>query len=188
MFSNGAWLFLFGRDNKWGFAVSLIDIFVMLGSGLCILMEADRSEVNIFEGIFVRGTFSLYSGWVTTATALNIAFLIKSWNNPNFDARKKDDDEYKSHNDKIESDKTCQVLWVIFCLYNVFTFYELNPFFGLVLIWVLIGLKARHHLRHENIYILSNRLLRIQGVLLVVMTLLSFCGKYLGISHGLFYN
>ena len=85
--SGPIWLMIWGRDGKWAFTGAFIPIVVMLATCLQILFLADRSQVNTMEGIFIRGTFSLYSGWVTTATLLNILYILKSWNTPNYDAR-----------------------------------------------------------------------------------------------------
>ena len=49
-------------------------------TGVVILRLADANKLTgICEHVFLRGTFSIYMGWVTAATILNIAFMLKSW-------------------------------------------------------------------------------------------------------------
>jgi len=36
-------------------------------------------KVNWFEFITLRTAFGIYTGWVTTATLLNISFIVKSF-------------------------------------------------------------------------------------------------------------
>jgi hypothetical protein len=49
----------------------------MLATNTYIWMVANRTSVNITEGIAIRGGFSIYSGWVTAATILNLTFMLK---------------------------------------------------------------------------------------------------------------
>lgn len=70
------WLYLFQTNTWWGMLLALFDIIGMLSTNIYVMMVACRNTVNIFELIFLRGGFSIYSGWVTAATILNVTFLL----------------------------------------------------------------------------------------------------------------
>ena len=57
----------------------MIFIAGILGTNLYILVVADRAPMNWIEVITVRAPFSVYSGWVTAATILNMSYMLKSW-------------------------------------------------------------------------------------------------------------
>jgi len=77
MVLNAVWLVIFTRDTKSSIIVSFINIVLLWVTGLVILFKSTACEVNLMEGIFLRGTFSIYMGWVTAATALNYGFMRK---------------------------------------------------------------------------------------------------------------
>ena len=131
MIINGVWLGLFQTFTGWGFVLALIDIFAMLASNLYIIWLSNRTSVNVTEWISLRGGFSIYSGWVTAATILNVAFMLKYFgvadpNIPSFD----------------EEQITIGVLFVALAIYNLASYVELNPLFGSVFIWVLVAIRA----------------------------------------------
>jgi len=73
------WLYLFGQDSTTYFGLALIDIIVMLISGLAITNISTHNHLNNWaENIFFRGGMSIYAGWLTTATILNACFFLKS--------------------------------------------------------------------------------------------------------------
>lgn len=57
--------------------MSIVDIVILLVTCIWILMLSTRNKVNTFEFITLRCGFSIYSGWVTAATILNIAIVLK---------------------------------------------------------------------------------------------------------------
>ena len=79
MIINGLWLIIFQTFTGWGFALALLVIFAMLATNTYIMMVSDRTNVNITEWITLRGGFSIYSGWVTAATILNVTFMLKQF-------------------------------------------------------------------------------------------------------------
>ena len=71
MVLNAAWIFATQGDLLW---LSVLVILVLLAV-LCrtlVLLHRERAE-NAFELVAVDGTLGLYLGWVTVATAANIA-------------------------------------------------------------------------------------------------------------------
>ena len=76
MLGNAAWLIMFQTNNVYGMIAALFDISGMLASNLYIMMCSTRTYVDIFELISLRGGFSIYSGWVTAATILNVTYVL----------------------------------------------------------------------------------------------------------------
>jgi len=79
MIANALWLILFGTNCSAGFTTSLVDILLMLVTGFMMMKLSVRSKVNAFEFIGMRLGFSMYIGWVTAATFLNVTFMLKSF-------------------------------------------------------------------------------------------------------------
>ena len=88
----------------------------------------------------MRGGFSVYSGWVTAATILNVSFVLKSWGmeDPNI--------PYLD-----EEQLTTIVLWVAFLIYNLYSYVERNPLYGTIYIWVVLAIKNRT-VEEGNVY------------------------------------
>jgi len=76
--SNSAWLILFSQNCSWAFGLALVVICVMLYTAIQISRLSVRTKVNKIEAITIRGGFSIYSGWLATATILNLVFFLKS--------------------------------------------------------------------------------------------------------------
>ena len=86
-------------------------------------------KVNIVEFIALRIGFSLYTGWVTAATILNVSFFLNSvgMKNPNagFD----------------ETTWVVIIFYIALVIYILASFVERNPLYGAVYIWVLFAIK-----------------------------------------------
>ena len=123
---NGVWLLIFGFDEPLAFGLSMIVMFGILITTIEILRASHRSKVNFFEAISLRVGFSIYGGWVTAATILNISIFLKS---VGFDS----DEEFI----------TQIILSIAFLIYFAFALAERDPLFGGVFIWVLISIRAR---------------------------------------------
>ena len=78
MMINSIWLVLFQTNTVWGFVLSLLDIIAMLTSNIFMMDKSTNTSVNTTEWISMRGGFSVYSGWVTAATILNVTYMLKS--------------------------------------------------------------------------------------------------------------
>jgi hypothetical protein len=75
--------------------------------------------------------FTIYNGWVTAATILNVAYSLKAI----------------GLGDKVtpppfESTATCVVLVVAFVIYNAVSWRERNWLYGLVFVWPLLAIRA----------------------------------------------
>jgi hypothetical protein len=130
MLSNGMWIVIFSTFTWWGFVLGLMDISFMLATNIYIMMISDRTSVTITELIGLRGGFTIYSGWVTAATIINVAFLLKSV----FGFA--DPMTYVS-----EEQIAIVILFVALAVYNLASYIELNPLYGSVFIWVLMAIR-----------------------------------------------
>jgi hypothetical protein len=104
----------------------------MLGSALVVLNISTNNHLsNWWENLFFRGGFSIYSGWLTTATILNVAFLLKSLG-------------VDTGNTNVSNEVFWSkiILSVAFVIYNAYSYQARNPLFGAVFIWVLEAIKA----------------------------------------------
>ena len=129
MLANGLWLGLFGQDSSAFFGVAILDIFLMLASAVTILDYTTHSHLhNWYENIFFRGGMSIYSGWLTAATILNVTFFLKSLG-------------FDHNNVQNEIFWSKLILTVAFGIYNAYSYIERNPLFGAVFIWVLVSIK-----------------------------------------------
>lgn len=130
MMINSVWLVLFQTNTTWGFTLALIDIIAMLTSNIFMMMKSTQTSVNITEWISMRGGFSIYSGWVTTATILNIAFMLKAFGVADPDIPYVDEEQI-----------TVFVLWVALAIYNLKAYSDRNPLYGSVFIWVILAIR-----------------------------------------------
>ena len=73
--------------------------------------------------------FSMYTGWVTAATFLNVTFMLKS---------------FGLFKDTTGAEETWTIvnMWVAFIIYNFIQVFERNPVYGGVFIWVLFAIKS----------------------------------------------
>jgi|TARA_B110000285_G_C14820975_1_gene466465 hypothetical protein len=64
---NGLWIMLYLADSTVGFGLALVDMIVLLTTCVILMVQSTTAELNLFEGITLRGGFSVYAGWVTAA-------------------------------------------------------------------------------------------------------------------------
>ena len=63
--------------NSWFYAFGLFgSIVFMLVTALYILYQSSKNEVDWFDLVGIRGTFSLYTGWLSAATILSTKGLL----------------------------------------------------------------------------------------------------------------
>lgn len=96
-----------------------------------MMYKATETYASPIEWISMRGGFSIYSGWVTAATILNLAFVLKRLgvadpNIPFFD----------------EEELSIFMLYAVFLIYNYVAFDDHNPIYGGVYLWVLAAIHA----------------------------------------------
>lgn len=74
----------------------------------------------------MRGTFSLYAGWLTAATILNTSIVFRAYGLKGSDIE--------------EENLTIVILWVAFAIYNARSYMDWNPLYGSVFIWVIMAI------------------------------------------------
>jgi translocator protein len=129
MVSQWIWFPTFSSNTGWGFIISSIDILVMIGSALYMEFMSNRAEVNWAEWIFIRGGLSIYCGWLTAATILNITALLKFY-------------EFEGFDWYSEEAITITILYVAWLIYTLATYIELKPLYGGVFIWVCLAISS----------------------------------------------
>lgn len=73
------WLPIFQTNSQAGFIIAQLLILFQLATALKILSIVDKANLTWTEAVLVRTTFSIYGGWITTATILGFAILLKTW-------------------------------------------------------------------------------------------------------------
>lgn len=78
MLLNAVWISIFQVGQTWGFILALIDIAAMVFTAVIFTNEANSYSVTSFEFMTMRTGFGIYAGWITGATILNSAIMLKS--------------------------------------------------------------------------------------------------------------
>jgi len=139
------------------------------------MMKSTRSKVNVVEFISLRIGFTLYTGWVTAATILNVSFFLKS-------VGMKEGSAGFS-----ESVWTCVILWVAFVIYCTATIVERNPLFGCVYFWVVSAIRDKQ-IEDENIKLNTMIILIVLAVYMTLVTSFMIYEKCKGkCNRGLLY-
>jgi len=78
MILNGLWLIIFTqKDTKFKFVLGFLDLVALLVTNLVIMFYSTSVKVTTIEAIFIRGTFTIYGGWILAACAVNAGFVAK---------------------------------------------------------------------------------------------------------------
>ena len=79
MLLNSFWLYIFQANSRVGFIVGCIEIWILLASCVVLMTRTAKAEsLNWTEYISMNVGFSIYAGWVTSASILNIWFVLKT--------------------------------------------------------------------------------------------------------------
>jgi len=114
---------------------------------------ADHNESWWLEIIMVRVPFSIYSGWVTAATILNTAYMLKSWGMTDDKNRVRPftggdwvawDWANFMMDYLTEEHWTIVAGWGAFIFYNLIAWEERNPVYGSVLLWAGSAILANN--------------------------------------------
>jgi len=93
-------------------------------------MEISVNEPNnCIEFLTIRIAFSIYSGWVTAATILNVSIALKS----------------AGLDDSVIDEASCTIaiLYIAWVIYLLISLKYKNPVYSAVYIWVLVSIKSR---------------------------------------------
>lgn len=131
MIANALWLVVFQTNTIWGFVVSTFLIFGILITNVYMMMVSTRMEANWVEWISLRVGMSIYAGWVTAATILNVTYMLKSWGLSAANISWLD-----------EEITTIVIAWIAWTIYTLAAFLEKNPIYGGTFIWVITAIRS----------------------------------------------
>jgi hypothetical protein len=134
---NGLWICVFSFGNKVSMIFSVLIIFSLLVTILILHKKIHsnllENKLNTIEIICMRIGVSLYGGWVTGASIVNVSAMLVS-----FDVTDANSIAWS------ESGWCCLMLSIALVIYTAFVIRKLDPVYGAVLIWVSVAIiKAR---------------------------------------------
>ena len=144
-------------DTTWAYTLGLVDIMAVLTFNFWVMLKATSNQLNLLETIFLRGGFTVYAGWVTTATILNACFLLKRLGlaDPNIPWG-------------LDEEKLSQlVVWIALIIYNLCAYSLRNPLYGSIYIWATVAIKSKL----EKIYPDTKNLISDLGTITDIHTL-----------------
>lgn len=163
MLLNGLWLMIFTRYNLTAFFISCIDIVGLLVTCLYMMMVVARAKyLNTFEVISAYTGFSMYAGWVTTATILNVTFCIKGLGYS------------EDKMDISESKIACHILWVAQIIYVVASFREENVVFAFIWLWAAFAILNRQREEHKDIEANLDLIIIVHSIYLFCLSIWKF--------------
>jgi len=146
MILNGAWLPTFQSNTTAGFICAQLIIIPMLATALIMGKRTVNNKLTATEMIGFRFGMSIYSGWLSTATILGAAIMLKTWG-------------CSYANGWNEAAWTVTMLWIAFAIYCLNTFLNRDPLFGAVYIWACLGIRSRQIDVWHNSMVESNLLI-----------------------------
>lgn len=130
MLAISAWQYIYLTNSNAGMIVSCLDIFIVLATAVHMLQLSLRETNNWMEVLAIRTGFSIYSGWLTSATILNISFVLQAFG-------------LKGPDLAISEEAWgVAIVWIAFALYNLISYWEKDPVYGAVYIWALGAIFA----------------------------------------------
>jgi len=175
MIMNGLWLVIFLQNTGVSMAFGTLDILAMVATQVYMLMKITRAKCNMVEIITLRIGFSLYTGWVTAASIINVTFFLKAVG-------------MKNENAGFSETTWCVIVfYVALVIYVLASLRERNPLYGAVYIWVLFAVKDER-VNNHNIQVNTLINIIIMALAVVGITGLSVYEKMNGkCEKGLFY-
>ena len=129
MLLNSIWLPAFLSNTTTGFVLSGFIIIPMLLSALLMSKLTVDAKLDLVETIGLKWGMSVYSGWLTAASILNTAVVLKitgiadGWN---------------------ERFWSILMLWVALMIYIGNAWLDSDPVYAATYIWALMGIKAKN--------------------------------------------
>lgn len=117
-------------------------------------MIISRNNLNTFETISAYTAFSMYAGWVTTATILNITFCLKG---VGFE---------------MGSNVSCYILWIVQIIYMVVSYKEQNVVYGSVWLWAAFAILSRQKEDWKDIEANLNLIIIVHGMFLFGLSIM----------------
>jgi len=165
---NALWIIIFVQNEVWSMIVCLVLIVSLLTSNLFVLtkLEPERKNLNWIEFIGFWVGYSIYTGWVSVATILNVSLVLArlGW---------KDGD---SRMVWTEEGWTILILWVAVGIYVTYVTRWRNPVFGFVLAWASSAIMKKSGDDYDNS--VSANAMGVMITMLVYCTVLAIMQLY----------
>jgi len=129
MILNGLWLPTFQSNTTVGFIFAFIIICALLTTALVMERRACNATLNVIEIICLRSAMSIYAGWLTAATIVSGAIMLKHLGMNNAFGVS-------------EAAWSVATLWLALVLYSVNTYLNMDPLFGGVLVWASCAIRS----------------------------------------------
>jgi len=129
---------------------------------LWIMIKSSNAKLTLFEGITLRGGFTLYSGWITAAFIVSLSSLL-------YRLGMADPNILYGFN---EENLSQIIVWVAFIIYNVVAWNERNPLFGSIYIWVSLAIKSNLSNKHADFTSLLDTLTTVTDINIISMVVL----------------
>lgn len=126
---NASWCLIFQQNNLTVFIIALFVCIGMLGSAIYVLQVAVENRLSPWGIVGMRCGFSVYSGWLTVATTLNIGFVLKAGG---------------LNEEDISIDEAwwaVATLIAVECVYVLVSYALNNPLYACVLEWALFAIR-----------------------------------------------
>ena len=78
LFCSALWSPFWCLNTIAGFIIALVVIIGMLFTAVMVLDKSLKSRLSVMSLITLRCGFSIYAGWLSVATILNVGFVMKS--------------------------------------------------------------------------------------------------------------
>ena len=148
---NAAWLPIFQSNTLWGFIVGFVFLVGIWATNTALMIISQRNESWWLEVLLVRLPFSVYSGWVTGATVLNTAYMLKSWgmaDDPNRVRSLTPNNPTWTWASPLmfisEEEWTVISLWAVEIFFEIVSWWERNPAWGSVFTWASSAILANN--------------------------------------------
>eukprot|EP00036_Acanthoecidae_sp_10tr_P005096 CAMPEP_0182940222 /NCGR_PEP_ID=MMETSP0105_2-20130417/46943_1 /TAXON_ID=81532 ORGANISM="Acanthoeca-like sp., Strain 10tr" /NCGR_SAMPLE_ID=MMETSP0105_2 /ASSEMBLY_ACC=CAM_ASM_000205 /LENGTH=272 /DNA_ID=CAMNT_0025079691 /DNA_START=64 /DNA_END=879 /DNA_ORIENTATION=+ len=131
---NSVWIIVWVQGTLASVWIAAILLFSLLALLLCIVVRAEtwqKPRDSLTQLVVVDGTFSLYSGWVTVASILNMAVALKA-------------SGWRGNDDFTESDWSALMGSIAAIIYLVFIFRRRDGLYGLVFCWAAIAIISNN--------------------------------------------
>lgn len=125
--ANIAWVLVWHYDR---IPLSIVCMLVLLVSLIAITTYIFKAELTGRDKVFISAPFSIYFGWITVATVLNITILLVSLNWNGFGLP--------------EQLWTVAILLVLTGLGAAVILRRHDALYGLTLLWAYVGILVRH--------------------------------------------
>jgi translocator protein len=176
-FLNGSWCLIFQQNDAAWFTIALVVCIGMVLTAAFVQKVSLEGRLTITELIGWRCGWTIYTGWLTVATTLNVGFCLKS---------------YGLNETTMNIDESwwavCTLIAAV-CVYILISFLLKNPLYASVGIWVLFAIMDEQA-AYDNVTTTCTVLLLVHGAYIITLTVYMILDKINNSPnemYGLFY-